>query len=62
MIKLGSDLQVGDVFEVNGARYELLTIESHPEAKGRKMRFKNQSTGREYVRLVYDTDQLRVIA
>jgi hypothetical protein len=61
--KLGSQIQIGDVVNVNGDRFEVIDIQSiHPpiHADSRKVWFVSQSSGRKFVRLLWDNDSLDV--
>ena len=62
MHKRGADLQVGDVFTVNGQQFKVIAIESsitNPDS--RKVRFVNVETKREYVRLIWGNDSLLLV-
>lgn len=62
MHKRGADLQVGDVFAVNGQQFKVIAIESsitNPDS--RKVRFVNVETKREYVRLIWGNDSLLLV-
>ena len=62
MHKRGADLQVGDVFAVNGQQFKVIAIESsitNPDS--RKVRFVNVETKREYVRLIWGNDTLLLV-
>lgn len=62
MSKQGADLQVGDVFFVNGQKFKVIAIEpSITNPDSRKVRFVNVETKREYVRLIWDNDSLMVV-
>jgi hypothetical protein len=59
---LGSQLEVGDVFAVNGDKFTVISIEpSTTNPDSRKVRFVSERSGREYLRLIYNIDQLRVV-
>lgn len=62
MKKQGADLQVGDVFFVNGQKFKVIAIEpSITNPDSRKVRFMNVETKREYVRLIWGNDSLVVV-
>lgn len=62
MKKLGADLQIGDVFFVNGQKFRVMAIEpSITNPDSRKVRFMNVETKREYVRLIWDSESLMVV-
>lgn len=61
MEKLGSEVQLGDVFKVNGDQFKVIKIEpSLINPDSRKVRFVSLSSGREYVRLLWNNDALVV--
>lgn len=61
MEKLGSEVQLGDVFKVNGDQFKVIKIEpSLTNPDSRKVRFVSLSSGREYVRLLWDNDTLLI--
>lgn len=61
MVKLGSQVKLGEVFMVNGDRFKVIKIEpSMTNPDSRKVRFVSLSTGREYVRLLWNNDTLIV--
>lgn len=63
MMKQGAEMQVGDVFAVNGDKFKVVSIEpSTTNPDSRKVRFVSEKSGREYLRLIYNSDQLRVVA
>lgn len=61
MEKLGSEVQLGDVFKVNGDQFKVIKIEpSLTNPDSRKVRFVSLSSGREYVRLLWNNDTLLI--
>jgi hypothetical protein len=59
MVKLGSEVKLGEVFMVNGDQFKIIKIEpSMTNPDSRKVRFVSLSTGREYVRLLWNNDTL----
>jgi hypothetical protein len=54
----GFDLKLGDVFAVNGDRFEVIGIAASAISDSRKVRFASLTTGREYVRLIWHDDTL----
>jgi hypothetical protein len=61
MVKLGSQVKLGEVFMVNGDQFKIIKIEpSMTNPDSRKVRFVSLSTGREYVRLLWNNDTLLV--
>jgi len=61
MVKLGSEVKLGEVFMVNGDQFKIIKIEpSMTNPDSRKVRFVSLSTGREYVRLLWNNDTLLV--
>lgn len=59
MMVQGSDLKVGDVFNVNGDRFEVIEIVPSPTNPDcRKVYFVSQTTGRRYLRLIWNHDSL----
>lgn len=60
--KLGSEVKLGDVFAVNGDQFKVIKIEpSLTNPDSRKVRFVSLSTGREYVRLLWNNDTLMLV-
>lgn len=61
MEKLGSEVRLGDVFKVNGDQFKVIKIEpSLTNPDSRKVRFVSLSSGREYVRLLWNNDTLLI--
>lgn len=61
MEKLGSEVQLGDVFKVNGDQFKVIKIEpSLTNPDSRKVRFVSLTSGREYVRLLWQHDKLTI--
>jgi hypothetical protein len=61
MVKLGSQVKLGEVFMVNGDQFKIIKIEpSMTNPDSRKVRFVSLSTGREYVRLLWNNDTLLI--
>jgi hypothetical protein len=61
MVKLGSQVKLGEVFMVNGDQFKIIKIEpSMTNPDSRRIRFVSLSTGREYVRLLWNNDTLLV--
>jgi hypothetical protein len=61
MVKLGSQVKLGEVFMVNGDQFKIIKIEpSMTNPDSRRVRFVSLSTGREYVRLLWNNDTLLV--
>jgi len=54
----GFDLKLGQVFAVNGDRFEVIGIAASASSDSRKVRFLSLTTGREYVRLIWHDDLL----
>jgi hypothetical protein len=61
MVKLGSEVKLCEVFMVNGDQFKIIKIEpSMTNPDSRKVRFVSLSTGREYVRLLWNNDTLTI--
>lgn len=61
-MKRGSEVKLGDVFSVNGDQFKVIKIEpSLTNPDSRKVRFVSLSTGREYVRLLWNNDTLMLV-
>jgi hypothetical protein len=54
----GFDLKLGDVFAMNGDRFEVIGIAASDGIFSRKVRFASLTTGRQYVRLIWNDDTL----
>jgi len=60
-MKLVKDLQVGDVFRVNGDNFEVIDLQPAHKADAWNMRYQSQSSGRTYTRFIWFVDELRII-